>query len=106
MADPEPPFEQRLRTEGAKQRDLHRGGHDPPHLDAAGEGSVNLTKQALRAALGAATTERSERRARRYTQRWTLWDTCLPCLSARPMSRSGLGWASWLGPSKKPRVSR
>src|SRR5215212_6441411 len=48
MADPEPPFEQRLRTEGAKQRDLHRGGHDPPHLDAAGEGSVNLTKQALR----------------------------------------------------------
>src|SRR3954470_10206432 len=48
MADPEPPFEQRLRAEGAEQRDLHRGGHDPPHLDAAGEGSVNLTKQALR----------------------------------------------------------
>jgi len=49
MADPEPPFEQRLRAEGAEQRDHHRGGHDPPDAEAAGEGSVNATKQALRA---------------------------------------------------------
>jgi DNA invertase Pin-like site-specific DNA recombinase len=48
MADAEPPFEQRLRAEGAEQRDLHRGGDDPPHLDAAGENSMNLTKRALR----------------------------------------------------------
>ena len=48
MADPEPPFEQRLRAEGAEQRDLHGGGHDPPDAEAAGEGSVNLAKQALR----------------------------------------------------------
>ena len=47
MADAEPPFEQRLRAEGAEQRDVHRGGHDPPDTEAAGEGSVNLTKQAL-----------------------------------------------------------
>src|SRR5215213_4909118 len=48
MADREPPFEQRLRAEGAEQRELHGGGHDPPDTEAAGEGSVNLTKQALR----------------------------------------------------------
>src|SRR3954464_10626675 len=47
MADAEPPFEQRLRAEGAEQRELHGGGHDPPDTEAAGEGSVNLTKQAL-----------------------------------------------------------
>ena len=45
MADAEPPFEQRLRAEGAEQRDVHRGGDDPPDTEAAGEGSVNLTKQ-------------------------------------------------------------
>src|SRR5215210_593842 len=48
MADAEPPFKQRLRAEGAEQRDLHEGVHDPPDAEAAGEGSVNLTKQALR----------------------------------------------------------
>src|SRR3954471_11635133 len=48
MADAEPPFEQRLRAEGAEQRELHGGGHEPPDTEAAGEGSVNLTKQALR----------------------------------------------------------
>src|SRR5215207_3017800 len=45
--------------------------------------------------LGAAMTDTSTRRARRYTRRWTLWDTCSPCSSPRPQSRSGLGWASW-----------
>src|SRR5215208_5973547 len=48
MVDAEPPFEQRLRAEGAEQRELHGGGHDPPDTEAAGEGSVNLTKQALK----------------------------------------------------------
>src|SRR3954463_8485783 len=48
MADAEPPFEQRLRAEGAEQRELHGGGHEPPDTEAAGEGRVNLTKQALR----------------------------------------------------------
>src|SRR5215212_6649993 len=48
MADTEPPFKQRLRADGAKQRELHGGGHDPPDTEAAGEVSVNLTKQALR----------------------------------------------------------
>jgi transposase len=33
-----------------------------------------------RAALGAATTGRSARRVRRYTRRWTHWDTCSPCM--------------------------
>jgi hypothetical protein len=47
MVDAEPPFEQRLRAEGAEQRELHGGGHDPPDTEAAGERSVNLTKQAL-----------------------------------------------------------
>src|SRR5215218_6219323 len=47
VADAEPPFEQRLRAEGAEQRDVHRGCHDPPNTEAAGEGSMNLTKQAL-----------------------------------------------------------
>ena len=47
VVDAEPPFEQRLRAEGTEQRDVHRGGHDPPDTEAAGEGSVNLTKQAL-----------------------------------------------------------
>src|SRR5215218_9630365 len=50
VADAEPPFEQRLRAEGAEQRDVHRGCHDPPNTEAAGEGSMNLTKQALRLA--------------------------------------------------------
>src|SRR3712207_5021987 len=48
MADAEPPFEQRLRAEGAEQRDVHGGGHDPPDTEAVGEGSVNLAKHALR----------------------------------------------------------
>src|SRR5215204_4712057 len=51
VADAEPPFEQRLRAEGAEQRDVHRGCHDPPNTEAAGEGSMNLTKQALRTLL-------------------------------------------------------
>src|SRR5215217_3662051 len=51
VADAEPPFEQRLRAEGAEQRDVHRGCHDPPNTEAAGEGSMNLTKQALRKSL-------------------------------------------------------
>src|SRR5215204_1835111 len=59
-----------------------------------------------RAALGAATTGRSARRVRRYTRRWILWGTCWPCSSLRPMSRSGLGWASWRRLCKKPRASR
>jgi hypothetical protein len=48
MAGAEPPFEQRLRADGAEQRELHGGGHDPPDTEAAGQGSVNLTKQALK----------------------------------------------------------
>ena len=47
MADAESPFKQRLRADGAEQRELHEGGHDPTDTEAAGEGSVNLTKQAL-----------------------------------------------------------
>src|SRR5215212_5027541 len=47
VADAEPPFEQRLRAAGAEQRGVHRGGDDPPDAEAAGEGSMNLTKQAL-----------------------------------------------------------
>src|SRR5918995_456314 len=47
MADTEPPFEQRLRADGADQRDAHRGGDDPAHTQAASESSMNLTKQAL-----------------------------------------------------------
>jgi hypothetical protein len=46
IADTEPPFEQRLRAEGAEQRDLDRGGDDAPDIEAAGEGSVNLTEEA------------------------------------------------------------
>jgi hypothetical protein len=49
MVDEESPFEQRLRAAGADQRDLHRGGHHPPDIEATGEGNVNLTKQVLRA---------------------------------------------------------
>jgi hypothetical protein len=48
----------------------------------------------LRAALGAAMTDTSTRRARRCTRRWTLWDTCSPCWSLRPQSRSGAGAGS------------
>src|SRR3712207_1913676 len=48
VADAEPPFEQRLRAAGAEQRGVHRGGDDPSDTEAAGEGSMNLTKQALR----------------------------------------------------------
>jgi transposase len=49
MVDAEPPFEQRLRAAGADKRgDLQRGCDDPPDIEAAGEGSVNLTKQALK----------------------------------------------------------
>lgn len=48
VADTEPSFEQRLRGEGADERDFHGGGHDPPDTEAASEGKVNLTKQALK----------------------------------------------------------
>src|SRR5215211_517658 len=47
VAYTKPPFEQGLRAEGAEQRDLHQGGDDPPDTEAAGEGRLNLTKQAL-----------------------------------------------------------
>src|SRR5215212_6935807 len=60
----------------------------------------------LRAALGAAMTDTSTRRARRCTRRWTLWDTCSPCWSLRPQSRSGLGWASWRRLCKRLQASR
>src|SRR5215204_2084052 len=52
VADAEPPFEQRLRAEGADQRDLHGGGHDPPDAEATREGSMNLTKHVQRDAPG------------------------------------------------------
>src|SRR4051812_31600911 len=48
VANTKPPFEQGLRAEGADQRDVHRGGDDPPDTEADGEERVNLTKQALR----------------------------------------------------------
>src|SRR5215210_3115094 len=48
VANTKPPFEQGLRAEGADQRDVHQGGDDPPDTEAASEGRVNLTKQALR----------------------------------------------------------
>ena len=48
MVDAESPSEQRLRAAGADKRNLHRGRYDPPDIEAAGEGSVNLAKQALR----------------------------------------------------------
>src|SRR5215210_169315 len=48
VADAEPPFEQRLRAEGADQRDLHGGGHDSPDAEATREGSMNLTKHVQR----------------------------------------------------------
>ena len=51
--------------------------------------SRTLRSTPQRAALGAATTERSERRAPRYTRRWTLWGICSPCTSAQPQSKSG-----------------
>jgi transposase len=35
------------------------------------------------------TTEPSARKVRRCTRRWTLWDTCSPCWSLRPTSRTG-----------------
>jgi hypothetical protein len=47
MVDTKPSFEQELRADGAEQRDVHRSGYDPPDTEAAGEGRVNLTKQAL-----------------------------------------------------------
>src|SRR5215213_2796221 len=53
VADAEAPFEQRLRAAGAEQRGVHRGGDDPPDAEAAGEGRMNLTKQALRDASNA-----------------------------------------------------
>ncbi len=43
MINAEPPFEQRLRADGADQRDLHRGGHDAPDAEATREVSMNLT---------------------------------------------------------------
>ena len=48
VADAGPPFEQGLGADGANERGLHRDGDDPPDPEAAGEGSVNLAKQALR----------------------------------------------------------
>src|SRR5215213_5438553 len=62
--------------------------------------------QPPRAALGAVMTEPSARKARRYTLRWTLWDTCSPYASARPQSRSGSTWASWSRPFRKRPESR
>jgi hypothetical protein len=59
-----------------------------------------------RAVLGAAMTDTSTRRALRYTLRWTLWDTCSPCSSLRPQSKSGLGWARWRRPCKRLQASR
>src|SRR5829696_6428138 len=52
LADAKPPFEQGLRAAGAEQRDVHRGGHDPPDTEAAGGGSVNLAKHALTSLVG------------------------------------------------------
>src|SRR5215208_7498861 len=57
-------------------------------------------------ALGAVTTARSARRARRFTRRWILWGTCSPCSSVRPQNRSELGWASWPRPCKKRPANR
>src|SRR5918996_5256768 len=45
VADAESLFEQRLRADGAKQPNLHQDGHGPLDTEAAGEGSMNLTKQ-------------------------------------------------------------
>jgi hypothetical protein len=47
MFDAEPPFEQRLRAAGAEQRDLHRGGDDPPGIEAVDEGSMKLANTFL-----------------------------------------------------------
>ena len=47
-ANTKPPFEQGLRAEGVEQRDVYQGGDDPPDTEAAGEGRVNFTKQALK----------------------------------------------------------
>ena len=48
VVDAELPFEQRLRADGAEQRDLRGGGHDPPDAEASCEGSMNLTEHAPR----------------------------------------------------------
>src|SRR5919202_736410 len=47
MVDTKPSFEQGLRADGAEQRDVHRDSHDPPHTQAAGEGSVTLQNRLL-----------------------------------------------------------
>src|SRR5215212_660275 len=41
-----------------------------------------------------------------HAGRWTLWDTCSPCRSLRPQSKSGLGWASWRKLCKRLQASR
>ena len=51
MVGAEPTFEQRLRADGAEQRELHRGGNDPPDTEAAGEESGNFAKLSLLARL-------------------------------------------------------
>ena len=48
VANTKPPFEQGLRAEGVEQRDVNQGSDDPPDTEAAGEGRVNVTKQALK----------------------------------------------------------
>jgi hypothetical protein len=47
LAWSEPPFEQELRAEGSNQRVSNESRDDPAHLEAAGEGSLILAKQAL-----------------------------------------------------------
>src|SRR5215211_1628634 len=49
MVDRKTSFEQGLRAEGADERGVHRDSYNQPDTEAAGEGRVNLTKQALRA---------------------------------------------------------
>jgi len=59
-----------------------------------------------RAATGAAGTGTNAGRAPKYTLPWTRSDTYSPCSSARPRSRSGLGWASWPRRSKRRPANR
>ena len=51
LADAEPPFEQRLRAEGAHYPDVQRGDHNPPDAEAAAWEVLTFTKQALRGSL-------------------------------------------------------
>ena len=47
LAWAEPPVEQGLRAEGADQRVSNGSRDDPAHLEATGEVSLSLAKQAL-----------------------------------------------------------